>query len=231
MAIPVYTTNGVRTQGTGATFYPYPAGYAIDDIFILVVETANEAVTAPSSAWTEVAQAGTGTAGATGSARIAAFWKRCTSLSEPTPTVPDPGDHQIGYMFNVRGCTTTGSPVTVYATGVVTPASTAAVVPGATTGVSDCLVIAIATNGVDSNTNQFSSQANASLTSFSVGMTANTNNGVGGGFSVCHGGFASAGTYSSTTMTSATATLQGNLSFALKPPESTPAMCAFFQFF
>jgi len=75
-APPTYQGKGTFTSGAGALSVPVPAGYQDNDIFILFVESENQAIATPSG-WTQVANSPqfTGTARAAGAVRLAVFYK------------------------------------------------------------------------------------------------------------------------------------------------------------
>lgn len=75
MAI-TFINKGAFQSGTGALTVPVPASYAAGDLLILLIESANQAITAISG-WTEVTNSPqfTGTAATAGGVRLAVFYK------------------------------------------------------------------------------------------------------------------------------------------------------------
>jgi len=199
----------------------WPAHQA-NDIALLVVETANQAVTLSTPAgFVEVLNSpqGTGTAAGTAATRLSVFWKRAASSAESNPTVADSGDHQIAQIITFRGGITSGNPWDVTAGNVASSASTSVSIPGATTTVANTLVVAIVANATDTATAQTGNWANPNLTSLTERADSSTDQGNGGGFGVATGVKATAGAYVATTATLATSSVQGRMSIALKPEE------------
>lgn len=91
---------------------PWPTSHAAGDIGILLVETPNYTVSAPSG-WTEIAQYGVGTAGASGSSRLAAFYKFAASGSESAPTVSIDSGFANAVIVGLRGVDST-TPIISY---------------------------------------------------------------------------------------------------------------------
>jgi hypothetical protein len=109
-------------------------------------------------------------------------------------------------------------PWNVTAGGVEASSDTSALVPGATTTVADCLVALLYSSSNDAtSTTNFSAQANADLASITE-QTDNTNTiGLGGGHGLTTGTKAVAGSYTTTAVTYAAASLKGMMSIALAP--------------
>ncbi|MGZ4989999.1 MAG: beta strand repeat-containing protein, partial [Methylobacter sp.] len=224
-AAPAYQAQGAASSGTGSLAPVWPT-HQTDDIALLIVETANQAVTLSSNTagFVEVASSpqGTGTAASTAATRLTVFWTRATSNAMASPTVADSGDHQIAQIVTFRGVYATGNPWDVTVGDVLATAGTGFSIPGATTTVTNSLVVAIVSAGVDANsTTQRSGWTNASLTGLTERVDSNTNSGNGGGFGAATGVKATAGTYNSTTGTLASAFAQGRISIALKPKTTT----------
>lgn len=221
MAAPVYQTKGTRIDSSGTATVVWPA-HLIDDVALLIVESANEVVTLSTPAgFAQVTGSpqGTGTAAGVAATRITLFWCRATSAAMASPVVADAGNHVVAQILTFRGCETTGNPWNVTAGDALASASTSVSIPGATTTVDQCLVVAIATTATDASPAVIGSWVNASLVSITeredIGGTA----GNGGGYGVATGEKAVAGTYSATTATFGTSTVQGRISVALKGPQ------------
>ena len=220
MAAPVFQALGALSSGTAAITVAWPV-HAINDIALLVVESANEAISLSTPAgFVEVTGSpqGTGTAAAVTATRLAVFWCRATSTTMASPVVADPGDHAEAYIITFRGCKTSGNPWNTTAGDVLAAASTACTIPGGTTSVAECLVVAIVATGSDVATGRASAWANASLVSITeradlYDSTASN----GGGISVAEGVKLVAGAYSASTCTLSTSFVQGRLSVALEP--------------
>lgn len=214
MAIPTFVAAGTEAPSAGNATPGLPAGWAADDIHLLVCETVSgEPVTAPTG-FTAVADSPQIMAGST---RLSVFWRRAV-LGDTDPTISDPGNHIQSQIFGFRGCITTGNPWDVTSGGTDAVGDTALVVPGDTTTVADCLVVICASIGADSNIDQFSLWANADLANVTERGDAFTNLGGGGGFGVATGEKAAAGAYGNTTATMATAEAKAFITIALKAP-------------
>ena len=223
---PIWQASGTAVAGTGAVTAAWPT-HQTDDVALLVIETANEAITLGANAadWTQVTNSpqGTGTAGGTAATRLTVFWSRATSAAMGDVGVNDAGNHVRANIYTFRGVITTGNPWDVTAGDVAATASTGVSIPGATTSVVDTLVVAIVANGTDTNTAQCSAWANADLANVVQIAGDNTNVGNGGGTCLATGDKAVAGTYGATTATLVTSSVQGRMSIALKPvPDTSP---------
>lgn len=203
MAAPTFVSAGTASSSTGNATPGLPSGWAEHDIFLLVCETANETVSAPSG-WTAVGGSpqGTGTAGGASSTAMHVFWRRATS-SESAPTVTDPGDHCIAQIFAIRGCVRSGDPWN--ASGGNVEASS--VDPGTATAITstsnDSLIFIAA--GYHQNLSllpptRFAAFTNASLSSLTVRSDSTYSSGNGGGLGVATGILATAGSTGTTTV-------------------------------
>ena len=220
---PTFIAAGAVASGTGAITPALPAGIAANDILLLFLETANQAISISNQnggTWTAVASSpqGTGTAGGSSATRLTAFWSRYNG-TQGAPTTSDSGNHQAGRMIAIRGCATSGNPWDMTAGGVESTADTSGSIPGATTTVANTLVVAaIATSLPDaSGTANFSAWANANLVSVTERIDNTRSAGNGGGLGLATGGKATAGAYGNTTVTCTTSAAKGLLSIALKP--------------
>jgi outer membrane protein assembly factor BamB len=224
---PTFQAAGTAQSGISSLTVAWPTHQA-EDIGLLIVETANQAVVLGTNAadWTQVTNSpqGTGTAGGTSATRLTVYWSRATSSAMGAVGVStSSGDHQIAQIITFRGVTNTGNPFDVSAGNVASSASTSVSIPGATTTVANTLVVAIVANATDSNFSQASTWANSSLTSVTDQAETQTNSGNGGGFGVATGVKATAGAYNATTATLANSSVQGRMSIALAPPVTTLA--------
>lgn len=224
MAVPTFVAVGTRASALGSTNVSWPAGHQADDIGLLLIHTANQAVPATPSGWAEVANSpqGAGTAGAAGSCRLTLYWKRATSAAEADVATGDSGDHNVAVIAVFRGCETAGDPVDTSAGDALASASTTVTVPGGTTTADECLVVAAAVHAIDAvNTDRFAGWANADLANVTEVVDTAAGTGVGGGFGVATGEKATAGLFGATTATLDMASLQGRIMVALKPPQIT----------
>lgn len=217
--LPSFFAAGAVAEGTGAISAPLPLGLVKDDIMLLFVETANEAVSTPSG-WAIVTDSpqGTGTAAGATSTRLSVFWKRVGDVpaNEVAAAIADPGDHAVAQILAFRNCIATGNPWDV-TSGDTGASSTSVSIPGDTTTVVNCLVVLAVANQTDSATPQTSGYTNADLANLTERTDVNSTQGNGGGFAVITGEKAAAGAYGATAATLANASVQGRMSIALKP--------------
>jgi hypothetical protein len=210
---PAFQAAGTSASSAGAASVAWPA-HQDKDVGVLFVATLNELVATPSgwNAITNGSQA-IGTPAATTSISLQCFWRRATGAAEANAAIADAGASQGGVILTFRGCVATGDPVNASA-GDATPdaTSTSVVIPGATTTVDSCLVVAACGHA---GLNGQSSEANATLSGLIERFdgTTSASNRLG----VVTGAMATAGTYAATTATLSTAGRQGRVSFALKP--------------
>ena len=213
--VPNWQATGSKATGTTTASVGWPTHVAYD-IGLLVIETNSQVATEGTSGWTEVTNS---PQDATGS-RLTVFWKRAASGAESNATVNvTTGNHIIAYIATFRGVVQSGDPWDVTAGGVLTPAGTTVTFTGVTTTVANALIVAIASNGVDSNTAQSSGWTNAALGSPAMAEVADlsTNAGDGGGIGIGVGGKGSAGATGNTTATIGSS-VSGWMHIALKPP-------------
>jgi hypothetical protein len=227
MALPTYVADGGRAQSAAADLTPTMPSHQAGDILLCIVEHANETCTlATANGFVEVADSpqGTGVAAGASSAGLSVFWKRAASGADTAPVIEGTAlNHLCASISSYRGCITTGNPWDVTAGNVETTATTAVSVPGDTTTVADCLIVAIASSRFDNSTGQVdtSTWANADLANVTGRFTHGTNQANGGGFGVGTGEKAAAGTFGASTATLNNAAQQGRLMIALKPPAVT----------
>jgi hypothetical protein len=222
-AIPTFVAAGAVSSGTGAISPALPTGRATNDILLLFVETANQAVSISNQnggTWAAVASSpqGTGTAGGTTATRLTVFWSRYNG-TQGAPTVSDSGNHQLARMVAIRGAVSSGDPWNVTAGGVEATSDTSASIPGATTTVANTLVV-VATAGSLPDTNgttQFSAWTNANLTSLTERTDNSRSSGNGGSLGIATGVKTTAGAYGNTAVTHANSAVKGMMSIAIKP--------------
>lgn len=182
MANPVFQAAGAPVASTGPITVAWPA-HEVDDVALLFVETANQAVTLSTPAgFTEITNQGTGTAGASSATRLTVFWARATSTAMASPVVADSGARQTGVILTYRGCIASGNPYDVFAGGVQATADAAVSIPGLTTTVAETLIVNALSNslGVAATTVRPSSVANASLSNIAKRLNTQAD-GTGGG--------------------------------------------------
>lgn len=190
-----------------------------NDIGVLVVETSgNNNYPATPSGWTLLGRQFD--VSTTAGSRLSIFWRRATNASQGDATITDTGNHQVGRIFALRGCVTSGSPVNVSSFSS-NAASTTVSVQEIQTTVANTYYAAIVSRPNDtSSTNQFGYPSNSNIT-----VTANTESGTsvgnGGGFVICLGTFAGPGLTGITTLTQTTSTTNVTAAIAFEPPAPT----------
>lgn len=119
MAVPTHVGAGASASGVGSISPALPAGWQVNDIFLLVVHTGDWAVSPkPLSGWTgltTLTESQSGIGG--GSNHIFFFWRRAESGDVAPTTVDDGGDHQLGVVHAFRGCVRTGVPLVFVSSG------------------------------------------------------------------------------------------------------------------
>jgi len=220
---PTFVAAGAVATSTGAITPALPSGIAANDILLLCLETANQAISISNQnggTWTAVTNSpqGTGTAGGSGATCLTVFWSRYNG-TQGAPTTSDSGNHQLGRIIAIRGAATSGNPWDVTAGGVDTSTGTTGSIPGATTTVTNTLVVAALVTALPDadGTADFSAWTNANLTSLTERTDNTSSQGNGGGLGIATGVKAAAGAYGTTTVTCATGAKKGMLSIALKP--------------
>jgi hypothetical protein len=152
--------------------------------------------------------------------RLTVRWRRAVA-GDTAPVVPASANHTISRILGVRGVDTGATPWNITTAGTDTVSNTSVSIPGATTTVPECLVVAVFTTGTDSNTAQLSgSFTNGNLANLTTRMNNWTASGGGGGFAVCTGELAVAGAYGATTATLVTAAQKSMATIAFAPVAS-----------
>lgn len=215
-AIPYYVNKGAFTIGTGAISVPVPAGYADGDVFILLVSTANQAITTPDG-WTEVTNSPqyTGSAGDALGVRLGVFWKY-VSGAQSAVSVADSGSYTAAQIFCFRGCNQT-NPIHITA-GTTYASSYSPVCPAVTTSIANCLILLCVGLDRDANdTANLSGWSNGNLSSLAEVGDETGNSGTGGGIGLAIGGKAGAGNTGTTSVNQATANPTALITVALAP--------------
>jgi fibronectin type 3 domain-containing protein len=231
---PTFVGAGSASSGAGSVTAGMPSGLQTEDssrmssvwrpegILLLFVETAAQASSLSNQnggTWSAVTGAlqSTGAAGGTNGAQLSVFWSRYNG-SQGAPSISDSGNHQLAQVVAIRGAASSGTPWDVVGGNVEATSDTTGNIPGATTTVSDTLVVvAVAGNLPDSNgTSQFSGWTNSSLTSMTERTDNTTNSGNGGALGIATGGKASAGAYGATTVTHGSSAAKAMVSIAIK---------------
>lgn len=221
MALPTFVAAGTPGSGTGNLTPGLPSGWQADDIFLLHIETANEPPTSITG-WTQLPDSpqGSGVGGGIGSYALSVWWRRATA-SETAPTITDPGDHGESVITAYRGVRTSDPPYDVTnGNNDGGTESTSVVIPGDTTTVADCLVVASVAGHEDAT---FDSWANADLANVAERVDTNlTGPGNDGSLAVATGEKATAGAFGNTTATASAGIRQAHHVVALIGASATP---------
>ncbi len=224
--LPAYRAAGTFTAGTGTIAPPYPASMQANDICLLAVSSENQAISLSSAqGFSELptwSPQSAGTAATNPASRLAVFWKR-TVGGDTAPTVADSGDNTEGIIYCFSGVIQTGNPWDTGAGGNDSAANdTTGTIPGATTTVANTLVTLIISSSFNgTSTAQCSAWTNADLANITERSDNTSTAGNGGGNCMATGEKATAGSYTTTTLTMAQTTYKGAISLALKPPQLT----------
>ncbi len=222
IGLPAYRASGTFTAGTGAITPPYPASMLANDVCLLAVSSENEAITlTTANGFVQVptwSPQSAGTAATNPGSRLAVFWK-LTVGGDAAPVVADSGNNTEGVIHCFSGVTTSGNPWDTGAGGNDTAANdTTGNVPGSTTTVANTLVVLIesTSNNATAATN-CSAWTNANLANILERQDNSNTAGLGGGSCMATGEKATAGAYTTTTVTMSVTTFKGAISLALKP--------------
>lgn len=221
MAITNYANGAIQTAIAAITI-PVPAGYQDGDLFLLIFNSANQAITTPAG-WTQITNSpqSTGTAATIGGNRLGIYYKWVSGAQSSVVTV-DTGDYNAGIIAGFRGVDPT-IPFNVIVGGVKATASTAIVCPSVTTTVADAMIVNVV--GLDrdtASTNTSGTFVNANLTSLTRGVDYTTNVGLGGGIAFWTGFKAAVGATGTTTATASGTQTCTYLTIALNPFISIP---------
>lgn len=218
MAI-TFVGSGGHVAGTGAISVPQPAGIAAGDVLLLVVETANEAVSVQMSGWTEVSVSpqGLGTAGGTAATRLAVYY-RISAGDEVAVGIADSGNHTIAAILAFRGVDQT-TPINALAADLRATDNTAVIFPSVTTTKDNCWILLIEAHALpDANsTAVVSGHTNANLSGITERLDGNTNAGNGGGLSLASGEKVTAGATGTSSAALTTSTIGAQITLALQP--------------
>ena len=189
-----FVNKSAFASGTAGLSVGAVANVQANDLILLFVESANQAITTPTG-YTAVPSglASAGTAAAAGGMRLTVFYRIATG-ADATDTVADSGDHTTAIKLAFRGVHTTTPFDATAVTGTKTTASTSSSYPGITTATANAHVIFASALDLDSNsTATTSAQANANITGLTERHDQTTASGLGGGIVITSGTKATAG--------------------------------------
>lgn len=221
-AFPLYYGKGALAASATSISPAWPTGHQSGDIGILAVETGDgDPVLSVPSGFTIIGSVQVSGTVAGNASRTAFYWCRATSGAMTAPTITAGADHIIGTIFGVRGCPASGSPIDAYALAASGASTTSTPTCSTiTTSVDGCLVLAIASDGLDSSTPQFTSWANSNLYGFAEQSDEGNTTGHGGLISMACGHKLLAGA-TGTSTASIAANFVNTLHIALLPDTGT----------
>ena len=181
MAI-AYVNKGTFASGNNAISPGIPSGYTVGNFLLLLVESANETITAPSD-WNEYTQTGVGTAAAAGGVRLGIFWRIATS-GQAAPSVADTGNHTTGIIFEFSGV----EPGAPFATSAYTTPNTSTFsFSNLACAYSQPFILLALANDVDTASTSNLASWSTGLTSFAQRHDQTVSTGVGGGIGLATG--------------------------------------------
>lgn len=218
MAFPEVRSVGTVASGTEAITPGAPSGLEAGDLAFMVTESggattgaeANTALTA--AGWVEVGAA------KKGNTRLTLLMKRCTG--NDVRVTNDTGDHQVGRIMCLKaGTWDCDNAINAQSENGTQAATKSVSIPGGTTTVAECLVIACASGHLPdaSSTTEFGAATNANLASITERVDNAVTAGDGGAIYMVTGTLASAKSWGSTTLTAVTEAERGVLSCAVAP--------------
>ena len=225
MAI-TFVNKSAFASGTAALTVGAVASVVVDDLILLFVESANQAIATPTG-FTQVTSSpvSTGTAGAAGGVRLAVFYRFATG-ADATTSVADTGDHTTAIKMAFRGVNKTTPFDATPTTGIKTPASTSSSFPTITTATANALIVLASGLDLDAaSTTTTGTPTNANLTNLTERHDETVTAGAGGGLVVITGLKNTAGATGATTAT-VTSTIQVFLTAALREELNTGSLIA-----
>lgn len=213
MPMPFVYAVGTVASGVGVVNPGIPAGTVADDVLVLFVENEDALGPAAPAGWALIVAQFCNSGSLS---RLSVYWKRAAT-GEAAPTVPDPGDHVVARIVGLRGCTTVGAPTNVVSNTNELTSDTSVSIPGATTKVPNCLILAAFSTGTDvASTAHATGWTNATLANLTERVDNWVIDGLGGGFAVVSGEKALPGAYAATTATCTTAQFKALVSIAFQ---------------
>jgi hypothetical protein len=116
---PSFRSNSAFQTGTTSVTMAFPANYTTSDILVLVIETANDYVSAlwatnlTNNGWARVANSNSFPGGTSATANAVyqdIWWSRPSTTSQTAVILGDAGDHTLGVCAAFSNCITSGSP-------------------------------------------------------------------------------------------------------------------------
>ena len=117
MPAPTFRANSAYQSGTASVTMANPAGIAVNDILVLVIESANQylaqaATNLTNNGWARVANSNTqlGVAAAANATYMDIWWRRVGANANTAVVLGDYGDHTLAVCAAFSNCVVTGSP-------------------------------------------------------------------------------------------------------------------------
>lgn len=216
---PVFVNKGTFASGTASINVGAPASVSNQDLMIVIVESANEAIAVANADWTQMTGSPVfiGTANAAGGVRLGVFYKWAQNSSPGIVTITDTGNHTTGQQYAIRGVANTNF---IHATQTAArTASTNVNCPGVTTTVPYCLIMHFIGNDKDlADTDTITSWFPPSALSNTVEIHDQTvSTALGGGIGAYRGNMQSPGVTGNTFGTGDTSVARVYLTIALAP--------------
>jgi len=221
MALPAYRSSGARVASITTATPLGGAGLAVNDVELLQVESADEAVTlSTANGFAEItgSPASAPNADLLIATRITVFWRRWDGV-KGDPVIADAGNHVHAQRHAFSGVITSGDPQNITVGSAETVEDTSGSATGGTTTVDDCLVVLLAVSAKPdaADAPRYSAETNADLANIIEQQDGSTNIGNGGAMMMTTGERATAGAFGATTYTHTTLTYKAHLQVALKP--------------
>lgn len=211
--MPRPSVTGQANNAAAAAFSLTLPTHKLNDLILVGIETANEAVPATAftaNGYTEVTGAGgppvgQGTAAGSNATRLTLYWRRAANNTMPPVYVADSGDHQAAFAAIITNANTTVDPPWEISANIRQTTNTTTLnFNSLTTTNANTLIVHVAGVDTDSTSAQVSGPTNASLSNLTEHTDIFTNAQDGGGIVFISGGKAVAGSTGNTTATLAT---------------------------
>lgn len=214
--LPTWVGLGTPQSGIGAVVPTLTSGWQPGDLFLLIIQTANQPPSAPAG-WSFAFAQGTGTAGTAGATSHRIYFK-FAETGDSDPTVPDAGDHQFAVIAAVRG--TQGIKIASSPGNVSAVSDTTVTATSASTLLPETLIVYVATAATSTTTPQYSGETNATVTQLTERFDQFVTDGVGGGIGIWTAEKATVGGTGTFTATLATASFDTWQQILIEPDQN-----------
>jgi hypothetical protein len=212
---PVYVGQGVFQYNTTTLTVPVPVGLRNNDLMLLFVETANQAITTPTG-WTQLANSpqGIGPAGLATGVMLEVYYKIAYG-NEGSVTVAATANHQTAIIMAYRNVDP-AAPINITA-GSTDGTTFSMSFPSITTTVKNTLIVLAAAMDTDANSSsEMGTVTNPNLISITDRFDQTVNTGAGGGLVITEGIKPSVGATGVSTATAANQLNHAYLTIALQ---------------